>query len=49
MAQADAISRSTTDATLREGFLQNIPHHREIVAAWAKRDGARESPERSLG
>ncbi len=40
MAQADAISRSTTDATLREGFLQNIPHHREIVAAWAKRDVA---------
>jgi tetratricopeptide (TPR) repeat protein len=36
MAQADAISRSTTDATLRQGFLQNIPHHREIVAAWAR-------------
>ena len=30
-AQAAAI----TDATLREGFLANIPDHREIVAAWA--------------
>ena len=33
MAQADAI----TDAALRQGFLQNIPHHREIAAAWAMR------------
>jgi hypothetical protein len=49
MAQADAISRSTTDATLRQGFLQNIPHHREIVAAWAKRDVASGSPERPVG
>ncbi len=32
MAQAAAIS----DATLRQGFLRNIPHHREIVAAWAR-------------
>ncbi len=31
MIQREAI----TDAALREGFLQNIPHHREIVAAWA--------------
>jgi hypothetical protein len=23
------------DAALRQGFLQNIPAHREIVAAWA--------------
>jgi hypothetical protein len=38
MAQADAISRNTADATVRQGFLQNIPHHREIVAAWAKRE-----------
>jgi len=37
MAQADAIGRSTTDPALRHGFLQNIPHHREIVAAWAQR------------
>ena len=44
MAQADAISRGTSDATLRQGFLQNIPHHREIVAAWAKRDVASGSP-----
>ena len=32
LAQADTIS----DATLRQGFLHNLPHHREIVAAWAK-------------
>jgi len=44
MAQADAISRSTSDVTLRQGFLQNIPHHREIVAAWARREVASESP-----
>jgi class 3 adenylate cyclase len=31
MARADAIG----DAALRQGFLNNIPHHREIVAAWA--------------
>ena len=36
MEQADAIGRSSTDAALREGFLQNIPHHREIVAAWGQ-------------
>jgi tetratricopeptide (TPR) repeat protein len=33
MVQADTI----TDFALRQGFLQNIPHHREIVAAWAQR------------
>ena len=27
------------DSALRQGFLQNIPHHREIVAAWARRNG----------
>ena len=32
MAQAAAIA----DPALRLGFLQNIPHHREIVAAWAR-------------
>ena len=26
------------DAALRQGFLHNIPAHREIVAAWASRD-----------
>jgi class 3 adenylate cyclase/tetratricopeptide (TPR) repeat protein len=31
LAQYEAI----TDFSLRQGFLQNIPHHREIVAAWA--------------
>ncbi len=35
MAQADAIGRSASYAGLRQGFLQNIPHHRAIVAAWA--------------
>ncbi len=40
MAQADAITRHSPDATLRQGFLHNIPHHREIVAAWARRDTA---------
>ena len=34
MAQSDAITRHSPDAALRHGFLQNIPHHREIVAAW---------------
>ena len=24
-----------TDAQLRQGFLHNIPHHREIMGAWA--------------
>jgi class 3 adenylate cyclase len=24
-----------TDAALRHGFLQNVPYHREVVAAWA--------------
>ena len=36
MAQADAISPHSADATLRHGFLHNIPHYREIVAAWAR-------------
>ena len=33
MTQADAI----TDPALRHGYLNNIPHHREIVRAWAGR------------
>jgi class 3 adenylate cyclase/tetratricopeptide (TPR) repeat protein len=37
MATAEAIGNSVTDAALRRGFLENIPWHREIVAAWAKR------------
>ena len=40
MAQADAIRRDSSqlgaDPALRQGFLNNIPHHREIVAAWAR-------------
>ena len=46
MAQADAIGRESSRESsqhgagpaLRHGFLSNIPYHREIVAAWAKRD-----------
>jgi len=41
MAQADAISQHDSqhgaDPTLRHGFLHHIPHHRAIVAAWARR------------
>jgi len=47
MARADAIGRSGGDAergisgaALRQGFLQNIPHHREIVAAWVRQQAA---------
>lgn len=36
MAQADAI----TDAALRQMFMTNIPHHREIVALWESRQAA---------
>ena len=48
MAQADAIGRHSPDEALRQGFLQNIPYHREIVAAWVKRnvvDAAPATPE----
>ena len=42
MAQANAISRDSSqhgaDPALRQGFLSNIPHHREIVVAWTKRE-----------
>jgi class 3 adenylate cyclase/tetratricopeptide (TPR) repeat protein len=44
MAQADAIDRSTSDAALRQGFLQNVPHHREIVMAWKERDESSVEP-----
>ena len=40
MAQADAISQHGTDPALRHGFLNHIPHHRAIVAAWAGRISA---------
>jgi len=29
-----------SDAKVREGFLTNIPEHREIVKAWAARQDA---------
>ena len=38
-----------TDDALRQGFLQNVPYHREIVAAWAKRDVSSESAARDVG
>ena len=40
MAQADAI----TDAALRQMFLTNIPHHRDIVALWAARGASIAAP-----
>jgi class 3 adenylate cyclase/tetratricopeptide (TPR) repeat protein len=45
MAQADAL----TDPALRHGLLQNIPHHREIVAAWAKRSAGGEAGAAAVG
>jgi tetratricopeptide (TPR) repeat protein len=33
MTEADAIS----DASLRKGYLHNVPHHREVVVAWSMR------------
>ncbi len=36
MKQADRID----DAQARRGFLNNVPHNREIVAAWARRQAA---------
>jgi hypothetical protein len=44
LAQADAIN----DAALRQGFLKNIPHHREIMAAWANRGRTDESSTKSI-
>jgi hypothetical protein len=35
MAQADRIA----DGPARQGFLQRVPHHREILAAWENRRG----------
>jgi tetratricopeptide (TPR) repeat protein len=49
MAQADTISRHSTDPALRHGYLHNIPHHREIVKAWAKRMAAAGAPNGSNG
>ena len=45
MAQAEAL----TDTTLRQGFLKNIPHHRAILQAWARRDESSESPAKPVG
>jgi class 3 adenylate cyclase/tetratricopeptide (TPR) repeat protein len=43
MAQTEALS----DIGLRQGFLRNIPWHREIVAAWASRARAGGAPTES--
>jgi hypothetical protein len=34
-AELQAQAARITDAQARRGFLQQVPHHREIVAAWA--------------
>ncbi len=34
-AELQARAATITDAGLRQSFLANVPHHREIVAAWA--------------
>jgi len=49
MAEAEAISRHSPGTQLHQGFLQNIPHHRATVAAWAARDTAGGSPTPSTG
>ena len=41
--QADALA----DAALRENFLNNVPEHREIAAAWAARQAGADPKERS--
>lgn len=37
MAQAEAIDQSPDDTGLCRDFLENVPFHREILAAWARR------------
>ena len=49
MAQADAITRHSADHALRHGFLQNIPFHRDIMAAWSQRGAQSESTGRPFG
>ena len=49
MAEAEAISRHSPGTQLHQCFLQNIPHHRATVAAWAARDTAGGSPTPSTG
>jgi hypothetical protein len=34
-AELQALADAITDATLRHSFLNNIPEHRAIMAAWA--------------
>jgi tetratricopeptide (TPR) repeat protein len=38
-----------TDARVRQGYFQNIPHHREIVAAWARRGAGGEAAAVAVG
>lgn len=37
MAQAEAIGQHPDDMGLRREFLENVPFHREILVAWARR------------
>lgn len=34
-----AMAARISDSSLRQGYLHNIPHHREILAAWAVQNG----------
>ena len=45
-AELQARAATITDAALRQSFLSNVPHHREIVAAWAAPGRAVEAPPR---
>jgi class 3 adenylate cyclase/tetratricopeptide (TPR) repeat protein len=51
MAQADTIARSgnagDSGAALRQGFLHNIPFHREIIVGWAKRNASSKAQPKS--
>jgi tetratricopeptide (TPR) repeat protein len=53
-AHTHLMARAATipDAALREGFLKNIPEHREIIAAWAATQLTQENagdPDRACG
>ena len=47
-AQLRATAANITDDTLREGFLNNIPDHRAILAAWAVQEQERAAAPGSL-
>ena len=39
-AELQTQAARVTDAQARRGFLQHVPHHREVVAAWAAHAGS---------